>query len=180
MQTRRATAVKDLEDKLRATLKELETTKNLCAQLLQEREDSEVEVKNVVDKNTVLKNDLAELHIQHMDLLDQHNHLQQALVVTIVSASWLIKDIVLVIFHSVQCEMFYIAIEEAEISCVKLMMNKNCPGDQARLYKKVMQTNRTFSKMSACGLFYVDGVLPLKLTGLLASYVIVLLQFAFL
>ncbi|PZC86188.1 hypothetical protein B5X24_HaOG211349 [Helicoverpa armigera] len=78
-QTRRATTVKDLEDKLRATLKELETTKNLCAQLLQEREDSEVEVKNVVDKNTVLKNDLAELHIQHMDLLDQHNHLQQVL-----------------------------------------------------------------------------------------------------
>ncbi|PZC73019.1 hypothetical protein B5X24_HaOG210158 [Helicoverpa armigera] len=77
MTTRRATAIKDLEDKLRATLKDLESSKKLCNQLLQEREDSEVEVKNVVDKNTVLKNDLAELHIQHMDLLDQHNHLQQ-------------------------------------------------------------------------------------------------------
>ncbi|XP_063895051.1 uncharacterized protein LOC135118052 [Helicoverpa armigera] len=75
MTTRRA-AIKDLEDKLRATLKDLEASRTLCNQLLQEREDSEVEVKNVVDKNTVLKNDLAELHIQHMDLLDQHNQLQ--------------------------------------------------------------------------------------------------------
>lgn len=75
MLTRRAVA-RDMEDKLRATLKELESSKTLCKQLLQEREDSEVEVKNIVDKNTTLKNELAELHIVHMDLLDQHQHLQ--------------------------------------------------------------------------------------------------------
>ncbi|PZC86806.1 hypothetical protein B5X24_HaOG201665 [Helicoverpa armigera] len=66
-----------LDGKLRDTLKELESSKNLCAQLLQERDDSEVEVKRIVDKNTDLKNQLAELHIQHMDILDQHNHLRQ-------------------------------------------------------------------------------------------------------
>ncbi|XP_045529102.1 uncharacterized protein LOC123717251 [Pieris brassicae] len=77
MMTRRTTAVKDLEDKLRATLKELEASKKSCNRLLQEREDSEVEVKNVVDKNKALKIELAELHIQHMDLLDQHNQLKE-------------------------------------------------------------------------------------------------------
>ena len=66
-----------MEDKLRATLKELESSKNLCSQLLQERDDSEVEVKLIIDKNTELKNQLAELHIQHTDFLNQHQHLLQ-------------------------------------------------------------------------------------------------------
>uniref|UniRef100_A0A2A4JIG9 Uncharacterized protein n=1 Tax=Heliothis virescens TaxID=7102 RepID=A0A2A4JIG9_HELVI len=74
MLTRRAAS---FEEKLRATLKELESSKTLCKQLLQERDDSEVEVKLIVDKNTELKNQLAELHVEHMDTLDQHQHLSQ-------------------------------------------------------------------------------------------------------
>lgn len=76
MMTRRAVG-KDMEDKLRKTLKELESSKSLCQQLLQERDDSEVEVKIIIDKNTSLKNELAELHIEHMDILDQNTQLQQ-------------------------------------------------------------------------------------------------------
>lgn len=78
MLTRRA-AARDMEDKLRATLKELESSKTLCRQLLQERDDSEVEVKIIIDKNTTLKNELAELHIEHVDLLDRHQHLHEVL-----------------------------------------------------------------------------------------------------
>ncbi|GBP83613.1 hypothetical protein EVAR_61227_1 [Eumeta japonica] len=37
-----------------------------------------------------------------------------------------------------------------------------------------------FSKMNVCGLFIVDAALPLRLVGLIATYCIVLLQFAFL
>ncbi|GBP61924.1 hypothetical protein EVAR_44980_1 [Eumeta japonica] len=37
-----------------------------------------------------------------------------------------------------------------------------------------------FSKMRPCGLFAVDAALPLQLLGLVATYCIVLLQFAFL
>ncbi|GBP78768.1 hypothetical protein EVAR_59558_1 [Eumeta japonica] len=36
------------------------------------------------------------------------------------------------------------------------------------------------SKRCACGLFTVDAALPLRLLGLVATYCIVLLQFAFL
>ncbi|KAF9805541.1 hypothetical protein SFRURICE_020926 [Spodoptera frugiperda] len=61
---------KNIEEKLRLTLKELEKSKHLCSQLLQEREDSEVEVKTIVDKNASLKNELAELHVQYMDVLE--------------------------------------------------------------------------------------------------------------
>ncbi|GBP76661.1 hypothetical protein EVAR_51146_1 [Eumeta japonica] len=37
-----------------------------------------------------------------------------------------------------------------------------------------------FSKMRVCGLFAVDAALPLRLMGLVATYCIVLLQFALL
>ncbi|GBP90574.1 hypothetical protein EVAR_56736_1 [Eumeta japonica] len=40
--------------------------------------------------------------------------------------------------------------------------------------------NVRFSKMRVCGLFTVDAILPLRLLGLMATYCIVLLQFAFL
>ncbi|CAH0701899.1 unnamed protein product [Spodoptera exigua] len=69
------TRAKEMEIKLRAALKELESSKLLCDQLLQEREDNEVEVKNIINRNSKLKTELAELHVCHTDLLDQHNRL---------------------------------------------------------------------------------------------------------
>lgn len=69
------TRSKEMECKLRAALKELESSKHLCNQLLQERDDSEVEVANIINKNSKLKNELAELHICHTDLLQQHSEL---------------------------------------------------------------------------------------------------------
>lgn len=74
MLTRRAAS---MEDKLRATLKELESAKALCKELLQERDDSEVELKKIIDKNAELKSELSELHIHHMDILNQHQQLRQ-------------------------------------------------------------------------------------------------------
>ncbi|KAJ8723222.1 hypothetical protein PYW08_003134 [Mythimna loreyi] len=76
MMTRGAT-VRDMNDKLNAALKELEVSRKTCRDLLQEREESEVEVKKLVDKNTQLKRQLVELHTQHEDIQDQHNHLRQ-------------------------------------------------------------------------------------------------------
>ncbi|KAH9640154.1 hypothetical protein HF086_018396 [Spodoptera exigua] len=51
---------------------------------------------------------------------------------------------------------------------------------QEWLYKSVKQINRTFSKMSACGLFCVDAALVLCLTGVITNYAVVMLQFTFL
>ncbi|KAJ8708724.1 hypothetical protein PYW08_010106 [Mythimna loreyi] len=76
MMTRGAT-VRDMNNKLNAALKELEASKKTCNDLLQEREESEVEVKKLVDKNTQLKRQIVELHTQHEDIQDQHNHLHQ-------------------------------------------------------------------------------------------------------
>ncbi|KAJ8736576.1 hypothetical protein PYW08_007232 [Mythimna loreyi] len=62
MMTRGAT-VRDINNKLNAALKELEVSRKTCSDLLQEREESEVEVKKLVDKNTQLKRQLVEMSI---------------------------------------------------------------------------------------------------------------------
>ena len=72
MLTRRST----LETQLKATLQELKTTKELCNKLLLERDEGEVEVKQILDKNSALKCQLAELHSQYTELLNQRDHLQ--------------------------------------------------------------------------------------------------------
>ncbi|XP_063897727.1 uncharacterized protein LOC135118785 [Helicoverpa armigera] len=92
---------------------------------------------------------------------------------------WLFKDLSLVILQSMECEKFYIAVEEAKMVCIQLIM-KNSSESQKRLYKQVLHMNRMFSKMSACGLFYIDATLPTRLMGLIASYYVLLLQFALL
>lgn len=76
MMTRGAT-VRDMSDKLKAALRELDSSRNECSKLLREREESEVEIEAIVNKNTQLKSQLAELHTQHIDILDQHHHLRQ-------------------------------------------------------------------------------------------------------
>lgn len=76
MNTRSKSAVRDLEHKLSVTLRELKTSRELCQRLLQERDDSELEIKKVVDKNTHLKDQLSILDIKYMNILDQHNELQ--------------------------------------------------------------------------------------------------------
>ncbi|KAF9799856.1 hypothetical protein SFRURICE_017090 [Spodoptera frugiperda] len=93
---------------------------------------------------------------------------------------WLPKNMILLITLSVYCEKFYMTVEEVKIACILFVTDTNCSKYQTVFYKKVLQTNRTFSKMTACGLFYIDAMLPIRLLLLTTNYVIVLLQFAFL
>ncbi|KAF9800841.1 hypothetical protein SFRURICE_009315 [Spodoptera frugiperda] len=93
---------------------------------------------------------------------------------------WLLKIGFLTIIHVICNERFYTAVEEAESACIQLMKNRNYTKSEERLYKRVKQMNRTFSKMSACGLFYVDATLILCLMGVITDYSVVLLQFTFL
>ncbi|KAF9807565.1 hypothetical protein SFRURICE_006367 [Spodoptera frugiperda] len=75
MMTRRATTVRDLEEKLRLTLKGWMGSNILCKR--NERDSGKWRVKSIGEiKNASLKNELAELHVQYMDVLDQHSQLQ--------------------------------------------------------------------------------------------------------
>lgn len=67
----------DLENKLSIALEELKNTKTLCSKLLEEREDSEREIKTMVDRHTALKNEMAELHIRYLNVVEQRDQLQR-------------------------------------------------------------------------------------------------------
>lgn len=68
MLTRRALA-RQYDLQLKAALDELQIYKTQNEKLLKEREDSEEEVADVVDRNTELKNQLAALQIEHSAVL---------------------------------------------------------------------------------------------------------------
>lgn len=72
--TRKA-STKDLESKLKQALHKLKSSQDLCKQLLQEREDSEVEISTIIKKNSDLKNELAELHTNYLDVVAQRDQL---------------------------------------------------------------------------------------------------------
>ncbi|KAF9800839.1 hypothetical protein SFRURICE_009313 [Spodoptera frugiperda] len=90
-----------------------------------------------------------------------------------------VKNVFRIVIHTAYCEMFYITVEEAEAACIQLLKNRQYTKGQERLYKRVKQMNRTFSKMSACGLFYVDATLILCLMGVITNYAVVMLQFIY-
>uniref|UniRef100_A0A2H1W9A0 SFRICE_015399 n=1 Tax=Spodoptera frugiperda TaxID=7108 RepID=A0A2H1W9A0_SPOFR len=102
------------------------------------------------------------------------------IIVSLSVLEWLLKDIIIITITSLQLEKFHIQMEEAKNQCIMRLTNPNCPNSEIRLCKRVLQVNRTFTKMSACGLFTVDASLPMPLMRLLTHYIIVMLQFVFL
>ncbi|VVD04662.1 unnamed protein product, partial [Leptidea sinapis] len=70
---RRKTTIRQLEDQLHQTLKELKSSRAECEQLLYEREDSEREMLNVLGKNQKMKSELVELHSE-MLIIQSHRH----------------------------------------------------------------------------------------------------------
>ncbi|XP_045763161.1 uncharacterized protein LOC123865959 [Maniola jurtina] len=75
--TRRA-AVMEEQEKLRTALRELKSLKQLNEQLLKEQEDSEVELRAIIAKNTQLKAELADLNKVHTLVLEERDQLQDA------------------------------------------------------------------------------------------------------
>lgn len=75
MMTRRA-LTQNTELKLQQVLEELEASKNSCDQLMLERDESEEEIKKIIEKNTKLKNELAELQSKHLEVLYERNQLE--------------------------------------------------------------------------------------------------------
>lgn len=61
--SRKATG-RQLEMQLKATLKDLQASKAFCDQLLQERDDSEVELEKIINTNSSLKSQLADQELE--------------------------------------------------------------------------------------------------------------------
>ncbi|KAH9644383.1 hypothetical protein HF086_006411 [Spodoptera exigua] len=90
----------------------------------------------------------------------------------ILSYIWFVKNFVILTVCNIQCERFYIKVEDAQSVSLQLWTNSNCCKSQKFFGKKVFQRHRTFSKMTVCGLFHVDVMLPIRLLLLTTSYIL--------
>ncbi|XP_049886888.1 programmed cell death 6-interacting protein-like [Pectinophora gossypiella] len=70
---------KDLEQKLKQALLELQASQEECKKLLEEHEESEAEVINVNNRILSLKNELTELDGRYKDLQHQRDYLQSVI-----------------------------------------------------------------------------------------------------
>ncbi|XP_059061361.1 uncharacterized protein LOC131854247 [Achroia grisella] len=94
---------------------------------------------------------------------------------------WIGKNVFLYVNLCSIYEKFYLAVNDVQLQCILLITSKGQSDERKRMCKNVQRVNRTvFCKMRACRIFTVDGKLPLKQMSLLSTYIIVLLQFAFL
>ncbi|KAF9798924.1 hypothetical protein SFRURICE_013573, partial [Spodoptera frugiperda] len=73
--TRKAHARQE-ESKLNLALSELKASKELCDQLLKERDDNEREFLDVLNNNKKLKCEMAQLHTQHTEAIEARDRLQ--------------------------------------------------------------------------------------------------------
>lgn len=71
--TTRSSTIRQLEKNLRETLLELQKCKKFNEDLLLEREENELELQNILDKNKLLKSEMAGLHQQVMDALEERD-----------------------------------------------------------------------------------------------------------
>ncbi|XP_063388354.1 uncharacterized protein LOC134674224 [Cydia fagiglandana] len=91
-----------------------------------------------------------------------------------------IKNFIYLVTLSIACENFYRNIKLAESSCAQILSNNASTG-MRKTCKNVLRLNRaSLRKMSAFGVFELNAAFPLRLLGVLVTYSVVLLQFAFL
>lgn len=73
--TRKAHA-KQEENRLQLALLELKKSKDLCNQLIKERDDNEKEVIDILNKHKKLKAEMAAIHGQYLDVVNERDQLQ--------------------------------------------------------------------------------------------------------
>ncbi|CAG9131554.1 unnamed protein product [Plutella xylostella] len=93
---------------------------------------------------------------------------------------WVMKIFTLIIILSTKCECLDTNIRNANTTTLIVL---KCNKDLAvsRFCKNVLRVSGCeYDAWSACGLFTVDARLPLRVIGVVATYTVVLLQFALL
>ncbi|GBP76651.1 Vacuolar protein sorting-associated protein 73 [Eumeta japonica] len=96
------------------------------------------------------------------------------------AVAWNVKNFIVVTMLSVACEKFYSHLDDNKNKCAEVLDVSPERSAFRKTIKNILRLCNVKSKMRVCGLFTVDAALPLRLLGLVATYYIVLLQFAFL
>lgn len=69
-------STREAESRLNLALSELKAAREEVTQLIREREDNEKELLDVLEKGSQLKKDMAELHTQHLCVIEERDRLQ--------------------------------------------------------------------------------------------------------
>ncbi|GBP24949.1 hypothetical protein EVAR_12616_1 [Eumeta japonica] len=93
---------------------------------------------------------------------------------------WTTKELFMLILVSAMYEKVYTRIEKLKRACAVLCENRSDVTLRRTAKNVIRLCSVRHAKIRVFSLFAVDAVLPLRLAGLLATYCIVLLQFAFL
>ncbi|XP_028164809.1 uncharacterized protein LOC114355958 [Ostrinia furnacalis] len=92
----------------------------------------------------------------------------------------LLKNLISLTILCFSCDEFYKTIDYTNDFAAS-MMATDISQEARRFFKNVRRTKTAvFHKMAACGLVCVDAALPLRLSSLVTTYTLVLLQFVFL
>ncbi|GBP88022.1 hypothetical protein EVAR_60027_1 [Eumeta japonica] len=102
-------------------------------------------------------------------------------IIHVLSVAWNTKNFLIIVMFSTSCEKFYSSIDGLKHNCVVVLNSTPEKSVSRNVTKNVLRLcDVRFSKMRVCGWFTADAALPLRLMSLVATYCIVLLQFAFL
>nr|WCC58017.1 gustatory receptor 32 [Papilio xuthus] len=100
---------------------------------------------------------------------------------------WTIKNIILLISISYECEMLYISLKNTQVLFLKSIADKKCTAKLAcifftafeRLAYKSLRRESRYSPLVTCGILTVDASLPLRFLSVLTTYTALLLQIPF-
>ncbi|XP_047027778.1 uncharacterized protein LOC124635870 [Helicoverpa zea] len=98
-----------------------------------------------------------------------------------ISLLWLVKNMLILTNLSIESERFYTELKGVRHICIQIIGSNTCSDVKKHICKNIVRIEKTsFRKFDACGLFVIDGALPMQLCGLITTYLIVILQFEFL
>ncbi|KAG7301027.1 hypothetical protein JYU34_015400 [Plutella xylostella] len=121
------------------------------------------------------------LHVQaHVIMPIDYTGTEMIYLIVVRYMCWVMKIFTLIIILSTKCECLDTNIRNANTTTLIVL---KCNKDLAvsRFCKNVLRVSGCeYDAWSACGLFTVDARLPLRVIGVVATYTVVLLQFALL
>ncbi|KAF9800104.1 hypothetical protein SFRURICE_016981 [Spodoptera frugiperda] len=88
--------------------------------------------------------------------------------------TWVVKSLIFEVILSSYCERFYMAMIDVQSTCAHILTS-NLTDAEKRLCKNVRRLHRVkFTKMNACGMFYVDSTFPPTMLELITNYTVIL------
>ncbi|KAL0861743.1 hypothetical protein ABMA27_009219 [Loxostege sticticalis] len=93
---------------------------------------------------------------------------------------YLLKHFVILVILCAECSKMYATVTEISVKCSSFTRKGKYPETQRRINKNITRLiHYSFNKIKACSMFEVDIPLVVNLVQALATYLVVLLQFAY-